>query len=507
MAAILKRICPCLNCLWDKCFGDQQPKQDFDTELGPDSDDTNTVDTEQRYVLNKKPQNEDAIYTAMWRFNARTEEELTFEEGDVFKVFTFSGEWWQAGKLDPNGKVIGKGFVPYNYLVRGESVEAQLWYFGNLSRSEAITLLLQSGNANGTFLVRISEKEKVGFVLSVRVDTNVKHFKVLQRHAGLFYLNDKHTFSTLLDVINFYKQHNLAPGVKLTNACTKQEPVLKDLSHSTVDDWERPKEEFTLQSKLGAGNFGEVFEGLWKQQVKVAIKVLRKETMNFKDFQAETQIMKKLSHKHLISLYAVCTSGDTFYIVTELMEKGSLLQYLRSKEGSTLSLPHLLDMASQVAYGMSYLESKNFIHRDLAARNVLVGENGICKVADFGLARVIKDDFYFSDEKRIPYKWSAPEAISHGRFSVKSDVWSFGILLYEIVTYGQVPYPGMSNHVFMEVEKGYRMPCPDNCPQAVYDIMMSCWEKKADARPEFKQLVWKLDNCTNYEEQNTQEWG
>ncbi|MGH0176783.1 UNVERIFIED_CONTAM: hypothetical protein FKN15_074004 [Acipenser sinensis] len=390
MAAILKRICPCLNCLWDKCFGDQQPKQDFDTELGPDSDDTNTVDTEERYVVNKKPQNEDAIYTAMWRFNARTEEELTFEEGDVFKVFTFSGEWWQAGKLDPNGKVIGKGFVPYNYLVRGESVEAQLWYFGNLSRSEAITLLLQSGNANGTFLVRISEKEKVGFVLSVRVDTNVKHFKVLQRDAGLFYLNDKHTFSTLLDVINFYKQHTLAPGVKLTNACTKQEPVLKDLSHSTVDAWERPKEEFTLQSKLGAGNFGEVFEGLWKQQVKVAIKVLRKETMNFKDFQAETQIMKKLSHKHLISLYAVCTSGETFYIVTELMEKGSLLQYLRSKEGSMLSLPHLLDMASQVAYGMSYLESKNFIHRDLAARNVLVGENGICKVADFGLARVIK---------------------------------------------------------------------------------------------------------------------
>ncbi|RXM32590.1 Protein-tyrosine kinase 6 [Acipenser ruthenus] len=117
------------------------------------------------------------------------------------------------------------------------------------------------------------------------------------------------------------------------------------------------------------------------------------------------------------------------------------------------------------------------------------------------------DDFYFSDEKRIPYKWSAPEAISHGRFSVKSDVWSFGILLYEIVTHGQVPYPGMSNHVFMEVEKGYRMPCPDNCPQAVYAIMMSCWEKKADARPEFKQLVWKLDNCTNYEEQNSQEWG
>ncbi|XP_041114361.1 protein-tyrosine kinase 6-like [Polyodon spathula] len=166
MAAILTRICPCLNCLWDKCFGDQQPKQDFDTGLRPDSNDGNTVDTEERYVVNNNLQNEDTIYTALWRFKARTEEELTFEEGDVFKVFTFSGEWWQAGKLGPNGEIIGKGFVPYNYLVCRESLEAQIWYFGNLSRSEAITLLLQSGNGNGTFLVRISEKENVGFVLS-----------------------------------------------------------------------------------------------------------------------------------------------------------------------------------------------------------------------------------------------------------------------------------------------------------------------------------------------------
>ncbi len=165
--------------------------------------------------------------------------------------------------------------------------------------------------------------------------------------------------------------------------------------------------------------------------------------MDPKDFLTEAQIMKKLRHQKLIQLYAVCTMEEPIYIITELMKNGSLLEYLQGK-GRTLKLPQLIDMAAQIASGMAYLESQNYIHRDLAARNVLVGENNIVKIADFGLARLIKEDEYEARVgARFPIKWTAPEAANYSKFSIKSDVWSFGILLTELVTYGRIPYPGM----------------------------------------------------------------
>ena len=152
--------------------------------------------------------------------------------------------------------------------------------------------------------------------------------------------------------------------------------------------------------------------------------------------------MKKLRHPKLIQLYAVCTLEEPIYIITELMKNGSLLGYLQGK-GRTLKLPQLIDMSAQIASGMAYLESQNYIHRDLAARNVLVSENNIVKIADFGLARLIKEDEYEARVgARFPIKWTAPEAANYSKFSIKSDVWSFGILLTELVTYGRIPYPG-----------------------------------------------------------------
>uniref|UniRef100_A0A8C4S6S7 PTK6 protein tyrosine kinase 6b n=1 Tax=Erpetoichthys calabaricus TaxID=27687 RepID=A0A8C4S6S7_ERPCA len=167
----------------------------------------------------------------------------------------------------------------------------------------------------------------------------------------------------------------------------------------------------------------------------------------------------------------------------------------KEEEEEMLSSNCLVSMASQVAEGMCYLESRNYIHRDLAARNILVNEYGTCKVADFGLARLI-DVIYISNAVKIPYKWTAPEAITHGRYSVKSDVWSFGILLFEIISYGQIPYSGK---IYI-LKTGYRMPPPENCPDIIYKLMLACWNDRPKERPSFKELSEQLVNFNQNEE-------
>ena len=196
-----------------------------------------------------------------------------------------------------------------------------------------------------------------------------------------------------------------------------------------------------------------------------------------------------------LQLYAVCTQEEPIYIVTELMRHGSLLEYLKG-EGKDLKLPELIDMGAQVAAGMAYLERMNYIHRDLAARNILVGEGNICKVADFGLARLIEDDEYNAHQgAKFPIKWTAPEAALYQKFTIKSDVWSFGVLLVELVTHGRNPYPGMTNaEVLAQVERGYRMPQPMNTPDALYQIMLDCWKKNEWERPTFDYLQSILED-------------
>ena len=145
---------------------------------------------------------------------------------------------------------------------------------------------------------------------------------------------------------------------------------------------------------------------------------------------------------------------------------------------------------------MSYLEEHSYIHRDLAARNILIGEGNVCKVADFGLARIINEDIYNPREgTKFPIKWTAPEAALYNRFSIKSDIWSFGITISEIVTKGAMPYPGMNNRQVLEaVDRGYRMPSPEACPEPLYSIMLSCWKSEPEDRPTFDSLKALLED-------------
>lgn len=207
------------------------------------------------------------------------------------------------------------------------------------------------------------------------------------------------------------------------------------------DKWEINRNEIQLIRKLGRGNFGEVFYGKWRNNIDVAVKTLREGTMSTQAFLQEAAIMKKFRHNRLVALYAVCSKEEPIYIVQEYMAKGSLLDFLREGEGRLLQFEDLIYIASQIASGMEYLETKQLIHRDLAARNVLIGENNVAKICgecraelarmftksyilDFGLARVIADDEYCPKQgSRFPVKWTAPEAIVYGKFSIKSDVW------------------------------------------------------------------------------------
>ncbi|XP_068197841.1 protein-tyrosine kinase 6b [Antennarius striatus] len=494
MGECLRTACPCLDALRQRIFGDKNASTDGGDVGGGGGGGGSSLDW-RAPGQKERPVESSSVFTALWSFDSRQEDELSFTEGDLFSVINRNGTWWSARRIDRNGRVLDTGVVPSNYLARAETLEMQPWYFGTMNRFQAQSHLLGPGNDDRAFLVRHSEKDNVGYVLSVRSSERVKHFKVLQDHENNYHVEQSQHFSSMMDLVEFYCTNSLNNTPPMGNPCKKIPP---NIPVCDKDEWELPKSEFTVEAELGSGYFATVHRGRWKNMIKVAIKILRNDSeLNHAEFQREVEILKRLRHRHLISLFAICTASTPFWIITELMEKGNLLGFLRGPEGQNQDFASLIDMGAQVADGMSYLEEKESIHRDLAARNVLVGEDYICKVADFGLARVIKEPFYITDDKKIPYKWTAPEAITHGKFSNKSDVWSFGILLYEIATYGGVPYPAMNNQETHErVTKGYRMPAPDNCPNFLYNIMLKCWSAQPEDRPDFKTLKSQLDNSS-----------
>lgn len=286
-------------------------------------------------------------------------------------------------------------------------------------------------------------------------------------------------------------------------------PCPKEVQLIPFKSLEVPASSINRLTKLGAGQFGEVWSArcTW-YQMDVAVKTLKEGSMSVEAFLEEAKTMHQLRHRKLVQLLGVCTTSTPMYIITELMSNGALLDYLRKDEGRTVTIAIVIDMAAQIADGMAYLETKNFIHRDLRAANILVGDNNTCKVADFGLARILDNDIYDAGkETKFPIKWTAPEAAFEHRFSVKSDVWSYGVLLYEIVTYGRTPYPGMDGTTTLDrVQTGYRMPRPTgrvfDCPPKMYEIMLKCWDSKPANRPTFAYLLNFFDDYATESEEH-----
>ncbi|KAK2509971.1 hypothetical protein MC885_004342, partial [Smutsia gigantea] len=255
--------------------------------------------------------------------------------------------------------------------------------------------------------------------------------------------------------------------------------------------WALNMKDLKLLQTIGKGEFGDVMLGDYRGN-KVAVKCIKNDA-TAQAFLAEASVMTQLRHSNLVQLLGVILEEKGgLYIVTEYMAKGSLVDYLRSRGRSVLGGDCLLKFSLDVCEAMEYLEGNNFVHRDLAARNVLVSEDNVAKVSDFGLT---KEASCTQDTGKLPVKWTAPEALREKKFSTKSDVWSFGILLWEIYSFGRVPYPRIPlKDVVPRVEKGYKMDAPDGCPPAVYEVMKNCWHLDTAMRPSFLQLREQLEH-------------
>ena len=263
-----------------------------------------------------------------------------------------------------------------------------------MKRLGAERTLMQTFNGFGSFLIHSSETTVGDYSLSVRVTERVWHYRIKRLEDESFPLTGEISFKTLPELVNYYKVRADGLCTTLQNPCLLAEkPLTGGLSRAVNDEWEIDRRTLRLMKKLGAGQFGEVWMGEWNGKIPVAIKTLKEGMMPVQEFLHEAQLMISFRHPKLIQLYAVCTIEEPIYIVTELMKHGSLLDYLRN-DGKALDITRLIDMSAQVASGMAYLEVQSFIHRDLAARNVLVGENLVCKVANFSLARHVDKDVY-----------------------------------------------------------------------------------------------------------------
>ncbi|XP_018536505.1 proto-oncogene tyrosine-protein kinase receptor Ret [Lates calcarifer] len=290
--------------------------------------------------------------------------------------------------------------------------------------------------------------------------------------------------------------------------------------------WEFPRKNLVLGKTLGEGEFGKVVKATaFRLKGKagyttVAVKMLKENASHseLRDLLSEFTLLKQVNHPHVIKMYGACSQDGPLYLIVEYAKYGSLRNFLRESrkvgpsymgrdtnrnssylenpDDRALTMGDLISFAWQISRGMQYLAEMKLVHRDLAARNVLVAEGRKMKISDFGLSRdVYEEDSYVKRSKgRIPVKWMAIESLFDHIYTTQSDVWSFGVLLWEIVTLGGNPYPGIApERLFNLLKTGYRMERPENCSEEMYNLMLRCWKQEADKRPTFSDISKELE--------------
>ncbi|XP_069824945.1 tyrosine-protein kinase ITK/TSK isoform X2 [Dendropsophus ebraccatus] len=439
---------------------------------------------------------------ALYNYRTENTQELALRRGEEYlPLDTSEPHWWKV--QDQNGHV---GYAPSSYLAAQseDSLLTYEWYNRNISRNQAEKLLIDEGK-EGAFMVRDSRQPGM-YTVSIFTkslgDDTVKHYHIRQTRDSppRYYLAEKIVLPNIPELIN-YHQHNgggLVTRLRHPVSCWNQTtPVTAGLSYGK---WEIDPTHLTFVQEVGCGQFGVVKLATWQGTRKVAVKMIREGMMSEEDFVEEAQVLMKLSHSKLVQFLGVCTQQAPIFLVFEFMEHGSLNDYLRRNRG-TLTRSIALGMCQDVCEGMEYLEASNFIHRDLAARNCLVGESLVVKVSDFGMTRFVLDDQYTSSTgTKFPVKWSAPEVFRYGRYSSKSDVWSYGVLVWEVFSEGKTPFEHLSSSdVVEEVSNGLRLFRPKMASEKVYQFMNSCWQENPELRPSFCRLLKEITDISEIE--------
>ncbi|XP_035739804.1 tyrosine-protein kinase Fer-like isoform X2 [Vespa mandarinia] len=366
----------------------------------------------------------------------------------------------------------------------GDLMEEE-WFHGVLPREEVVRLLVNEGD----FLVReTTRNDECQIVLSVCWDGH-KHFIVQTTQEG-HYRFEGPTFPSIQELI----RHQWKSGLPVTSrsGAILKTPILRER-------WELNNDDVILLEKIGRGNFGDVYKAQLKTcKTEVAVKTCKVTLPDEqkRKFLQEGRILKQYDHPNIVKLIGICVQKQPIMIVMELVPGGSLLTYLR-KNASSITQREQLRMCKDAAAGMRYLESKYCIHRDLAARNCLVGYESIVKISDFGMSREEEEYIVSDGMKQIPIKWTAPEALNFGKYTSLCDVWSYGVLMWEIFSKGGNPYSGMSNSQAREkIDAGYRMPAPENTPDEIYRLMLRCWEYEPEKRPHFDQIYTVVETLS-----------
>lgn len=303
-------------------------------------------------------------------------------------------------------------------------------------------------------------------------------------------------------------RNNLSSSVKaeLLSAKTAMATPSRDF-----DKWQLNVDKIKILNQIGQGNFGKVHKAEYidpsGNMVMVALKTLHTETRgSYEDqleprrlFIFEASILMEFRHPNILWLIGVCTKSEPWFMVSEFMEYGDLKSVLvkLKEKGQKLTPAELVNIDQHIAAGMLFLSSKQFVHRDLACRNCLVSVNSQIKIADFGMSRMVaaREDYYqASVDAALPFRWMSVEAMQQMKFTLRSDIWSFGVILWEIYTYGEIPYGKIHDLILqIKIEEGLRLEQPAECPQELYDMMMKCWNADAQERPDFYQLTTALN--------------